>query len=80
MQGGNTERTISSNISPSQSTGNPGLSVMGANFDGNSSSLVSGNHIRPPSTTSKESETEGVVTSGYFRYASFDHKEKYIQE
>ena len=59
---GNLENVISSGISPSQS-GNMGLSVAGATFEGNSS----GNQIRPPSTTSRESETEGVVTSGYFR-------------
>merc|ERR1712226_770024 len=58
---GNLENVISSGISPSQS-GNMGLSVAGATFEGNSS----GNQIRPPSTTSRESETEGVVTSGYF--------------
>ena len=69
LPGGNNEHMISSSIPPTQSPGNPCLSVMGANFEGNPSSLGSqcGNHMRPPSTTSKESETEGVVTSGYFR-------------
>ena len=66
---GNSEHILSSSIPPSQSPGIPGLSVMGANFEGNPSQLgpSCGNHMRPPSTTSKESETEGVVTSGYFR-------------
>ena len=64
-QGGNAESLISCGISPSHSPGNIGLNVGGNNYDGNLSSC--GNHMRPPSTTSKESETEGVVTSGYFR-------------
>ena len=69
LHGGNAEHMIGSGISPSQSPGSLGLNVSGgANFDGNFSSLGSscGNHMRPPSTTSKESETD-LVTSGYFR-------------
>ena len=61
---------ICSNIPTSQSPGNQALSVMGANFDGNHGQLggsLCGNNMRPPSTTSKESETEGPLTSGYFR-------------
>ena len=61
-QGGNSEGLMGCGISPSLSPGNTGL---GVNYDGNPSSC--GNHIRPSSTTSKESETEGVMTSGYFR-------------
>ena len=61
-QGGNTEGLMGCGISPSHLPGNTGL---GVNYDGNPNSC--GNHMRPPSTTSKESETEGVMTSGYFR-------------
>ena len=61
-QGGNSESLMGCGISPSHLPGNTGL---GVNYDGNPNSC--GNHMRPSSTTSKESETDGVMTSGYFR-------------
>ena len=61
-------------LNPSLSPGSKGSSVLGVTPEGGAFSVGSsyGNHIRPPSTTSRESgvtsETEGVLTSGYFRY------------
>ena len=57
LSSGNADYVISSSV--------PGCVGPGGTLEGGS---LSGNNMRPPSTTSKESETEGVVTSGYFRW------------